>query len=81
MLVIDTRESLEFKTETETVRDVGAAIQKRLGWQVRDVQVVETGEGVVLQGEAASYFAKQLSQHIAMDFCGAGRVTNEIVVL
>lgn len=42
---------------------------------------VEVGpQGVLLRGHCSSYYYKQLAQHAAMTFPGAGHVRNEIVV-
>src|SRR5262245_15211964 len=42
-------------------------MQRRLGNRIRDLRVVIRPEGVVLQGRTATYHAKQLAQHAAME--------------
>jgi hypothetical protein len=55
-------------------------IQRRLGNQVRDLRVVVRETGLILQGRAATYHAKQLAQHAAMDMADRPILSNEIEV-
>ena len=52
----------------------------RLGNRIRDLRVLFLGNGIVLQGRAATYHAKQLAQHAAMDVSRYPILANEIEV-
>jgi hypothetical protein len=55
-------------------------VQRRLGNRVRDLRVLLYPDGLVLQGRAATYHAKQLAQHAAMEFAEVPIVANDIEV-
>jgi hypothetical protein len=55
-------------------------VQRRLGGRVRDLRVVMRPGGVVLQGHTATYHAKQLAQHAAMELSGQCILANDIEV-
>jgi hypothetical protein len=55
-------------------------IQRRLGGQVRDLHVLLREDGVILQGRSATYHAKQLAQHAAMELAGVHVLANDIEV-
>jgi osmotically-inducible protein OsmY len=59
---------------------VEAAIKRRCGWQIRDLQVEARNHRVVLRGRASTYYAKQLAQHTAMTMTGPAVLENRIVV-
>ena len=48
--------------------------------RVRPFRVVVREEGLVLQGCAPTYYAKQLAQHAAMEVSGLPILANEIEV-
>ena len=52
------------------------------GWaaRVRKLRVIVRHDGVILQGLASTYYAKQLAQHAAMDLADLPIVANEIEV-
>jgi hypothetical protein len=54
---------------------------RRLGNRVRDLRVILLPEGLILQGRCATYHAKQMAQHIAMEATDLPILANEIVVL
>ena len=56
-------------------------LQRRLGNRVRDLRVVVLPEGLILQGRTATYHAKQIAQHVAMELADLPILANEIVVL
>jgi hypothetical protein len=56
-------------------------LQRRLGNRVRDLRVIVLPEGVILQGRAATYHAKQIAQHAAMELADLPILANDIVVL
>jgi hypothetical protein len=57
-----------------------SAVQNRLGGRVRNFRVVIRDEGVILQGRAATYYAKQLAQHAAMEVGQLPILSNDIEV-
>jgi hypothetical protein len=54
---------------------------RRLGNRIRDLRVVLVADGLVLQGRTATYHAKQVAQHIAMEVADLPIVANDIEVL
>jgi hypothetical protein len=57
-----------------------AHILSRLGGRVRNLEVLFREQGLVLRGHAATYHAKQLAQHAAMEVTGLLVLANEIEV-
>ena len=55
-------------------------MQRRLGNRIRDLRVVIRPEGVILQGRSATYHAKQLAQHAAMELGDLPILVNAIEV-
>jgi osmotically-inducible protein OsmY len=60
--------------------EVEARIVCRLGGQVRHFRLVVSNKGVILRGQAHTYYAKQLAQHAVMEATGLLIVANEIEV-
>jgi len=52
----------------------------RSGRQIRNLRVHIEDDGVVLYGQATTYYAKQLAQHAAMEITGLLVIANEIEV-
>jgi hypothetical protein len=59
---------------------VEAAVRKRLGGRVRELRVVVQGGAVILRGQAFTYYAKQLAQHMIMEEIKLPIRANEIEV-
>ena len=59
---------------------VEAHVQSQLSGRVRDFRLSLRDNGLVLQGHAHSYYAKQLAQHIVMEALDAPILANEIEV-
>jgi hypothetical protein len=57
-----------------------ALIQRRLGGRVRNFRVEVRSNGLILQGWAPTYHAKQLAQHAAMEIAGQPILANDIEV-
>ena len=55
-------------------------LQARLGSRVRQLRVVHQSDGVILQGSAHTYHAKQLAQHLVMELTDLPILANEIDV-
>lgn len=53
---------------------------RRLGSRVRDLRVLLLPAGLILQGRAATYHAKQLAQHAAMELSPTPILANDIEV-
>ena len=64
----------------EMAHRAAARLNVRLGRTIQDLQIVPHEGGVVLSGRASTYYAKQLAQHVAMEFFGDVGVANEIDV-
>ena len=54
---------------------------RRLGNRIRDLRVLLLPDGLILQGRTATYHAKQVAQHAAMELAELPILSNEIVVL
>ena len=55
-------------------------VQRRLGSRVRDLRVQIRQDGIILQGRAGTYHAKQLAQHAAMELTNLPILANDIEV-
>ena len=60
--------------------DLESKVRHRLGSRIRDFRIVICNDGVILQGWALNYHAKQLAQHAAMELAEARILSNEIEV-
>jgi hypothetical protein len=74
--------TLQMIAEPINVREqhLESHIERRLGNQVRDLRVVARPTGLILQGRTATYHAKQLAQHAAMELATLPILANEIEV-
>jgi len=57
-----------------------ALLQRRLGNRIRDLRIKLQAEGVILHGRTATYHAKQLAQHAAMELGNLPILANDIEV-
>src|SRR5207253_2004545 len=55
-------------------------IRHRLGNRVRDLRIIVRQEGMILQGHASTFYAKQLAQHAAMELAELPILANDIEV-
>jgi len=55
-------------------------LQQRLHGRVWDLRLLLRNEGLVLQGQARTYYVKQLAQHAVMEATELPILANEIVV-
>jgi osmotically-inducible protein OsmY len=67
-------------TTGDGVAELEVHVQCRLGGQLRDFRVVVTDRGVILRGQAYTYYTKQLAQHAVMEAIKLPIVANEIEV-
>ena len=61
--------------------ELEANVQCRLGGRLRDFRLVFEEHGVILQGRARTYYAKQLAQHAVMEGTNLPILANEIEVI
>jgi hypothetical protein len=55
-------------------------VQRRVGGRVRDLRLLVRPGGIILQGRTATYHAKQLAQHAAMELTRQTILANDIEV-
>ncbi len=55
-------------------------MQRRLGNRIRELRVLVLPTGIILQGRALTYHAKQLAQHAAMELSALPILANDIEV-
>ncbi len=60
---------------------IESLMQCRLGNRIRGLRVLLLAGGLILQGRAATYHAKQLAQHAAMELGATPILANDIEVL
>ena len=74
--------SLQLLDELVPSQDVHleTLMQRRLGNRIRDLRVLVRANGVILQGWATTYHAKQLAQHAAMEMSSLPILANDIEV-
>ena len=63
------------------IADQEARVRSRLGGRVRDFHLVAVANGVILRGQARTYYVKQLAQHAVMEAATLTIVANQIEVL
>lgn len=71
--------TVESMAATEAAR-LEELVQARLSGQVRDLRIRVRDQGLILQGRARTYYAKQIAQHTAMRASALPIVANEIEV-
>jgi hypothetical protein len=67
--------------KAEEVDQLLASVQRQLAGRICDLRVLVQDEGLVLQGRAYSYYAKQLAQQAVMKATQLPLVANDIEVL
>jgi hypothetical protein len=73
---------LRLDPAVESLADRAAAILlRRWGRRVRDLREEAHAGGLVLYGQVASYYTKQLAQHAAAEAAGLPIHTNAIAVV
>ena len=63
-----------------SVEQLEALVQRRLHGHVRDLRLLVGDQGLTLQGQTSTYYAKQRAQHAAMEITGLAILANEIEV-
>jgi hypothetical protein len=65
----------------EEIDRLKVAVQNQLAGRVSDLRLMLTEQGLVLQGRARSYYAKQLAQHAVIMATELPLLANDIEVL
>ena len=65
---------------THLREELETRVQSRTGRRVRNLAIQVSPEGIVLQGQATSYYIKQLAQHGVREFLPHVRLENTITV-
>ncbi len=65
----------------EETDELAASVQCQLAGRVSDLRLLLTDNGLVLQGRAHSYYAKQLAQQAVMKATELPLLANDIEVL
>lgn len=60
--------------------DIEKETRRRLGSRVCDLNLRETGNGIVISGNASTYYAKQMAQQVAMELSNKPVHANQIIV-
>lgn len=68
------------KAPADLVEYLASLLKNRLGCRVRNLRVCVEDGGIVLEGHASTYHAKQLAQHWAMEESSLPIVANKIEV-
>ena len=63
-----------------SVEQLESLVKQRLHGRVRELRLVALDQGLILQGQTSTYYAKQLAQHAAMEVSGLPILANDIEV-
>ena len=72
--------SLLTEVTSQREEDLELLLHSRLGSRIRELRVVLRPNGIVLQGYATTYHAKQLAQHAVMEATRLPLLANDIEV-
>ena len=72
--------SLLTEVTSQREEDLELVLHSRLGSRIRDLRVLLRPNGIVLQGYAATYHAKQLAEHAVMEATRLPLLANDIEV-
>jgi hypothetical protein len=67
-------------TEHEMLLELEQHLQERIGGRIRNLRVYRRDGRLVLEGRSASFHAKQLATHAALEFGPGEELTNAIIV-
>ncbi len=67
-------------TSRQTAERLETLLQRRVGNRIQDLRVLVRPAGIILQGRAPTYHAKQLAQHAAMELTPVPILANDIEV-
>lgn len=63
-----------------SVEQLEVLVRRRLHGQVRDLRLLLRDQGLIVQGQTSTYYAKQLAQQAVMEITGLAILANEIEV-
>lgn len=63
-----------------SVEQLEGLLQRRLNGRVRDLRLLVREQGIILQGQTSTFYAKQMAQHVAVEITGLAILANEIEV-
>lgn len=69
-----------WRQDSLLLQELERQIHVRTGRQIRNLAVKLGGEYVTLDGQAATYYVKQLAQHAVLDLLPDIRIENAIAV-
>jgi hypothetical protein len=75
-----THEAIMQTTFDKEIAQLEGQLQSRLSGRIRDFRLAQRDAGLVLQGLAHSYYAKQLAQQMVMESLDTPILANEIEV-
>jgi hypothetical protein len=75
-----TAEALNVLEGAPEVDQLEAHVQSRLNGRVRDLRLLVRGSGLILQGHAHTYYAKQLAQQAVREATALPILANDIEV-
>lgn len=64
----------------ELLQRIAALMQIRLGWQLRDFKVATREDGLILSGNAKTYYGKLMAQEVVSEVSGRLILANNIQV-
>jgi hypothetical protein len=64
----------------EEVVQLEALVKVQLSGRVRNLRLIIHDNGIILRGQAHTYYAKQLAQHVVMELSRRAVQANEIEV-
>ena len=67
-------------SKSETTLELEHRILERIAGRVRNLRVVRCGDRLILEGSSASFHAKQLATHAALELAPADELVNAITV-
>lgn len=80
MVALSTYAEEQVLNVQDDVSELTLNIDSRTFRQVRDLQVLQDSNRVILRGRSGSYYVKQLATHAVMELLPGARVENCIAV-
>ena len=81
LLILKNSTNLRSLARGRLAEHLEAQVQAALNGRVRDLRVVIRADGIVLEGHAHTYYAKQLAQHAVMKATPLHILGNDIEVV
>jgi hypothetical protein len=74
------RANLETVLADQAIHSLETEVRRRLGSRVSNLSIICCDKGVILEGRALTFHAKQLAQHTAMEVADLPILANNILV-